>query len=1175
MELDPREQALQQQALAADPRASAIVSANAGSGKTHVLINRVTRLLLDGASPEQVLCVTYTKAAASEMLNRLFSHLGRFSILADDELREELIKLDPKLSPEPEDLTKARRLFARALETPGGLKIRTIHGFCEALLRQFPIEAGISAGFRVIEDTESRKFQDQIIRNIGLQAVENPDGELAAAYNFLTKSGSSTVPGVFAIAAAKARVLQFDFTNQGSLQAVLAKTAKFLGIKTSDTEEKVCQTAITKFGADKLQKIADGLGFGAAKNQQTSQDLKALADLADPIEKFNVLVGVFFTNSMTRRKNFVSKSAAQAMAELPELCEELTDEIEVFLSKIYAARSFAMSKAALTLCHQFVGKYAKVKREAGLVDFDDLIEYTRTLLTGKLSTEWVLYKLDGNLTHVLVDEAQDNSPAQWEVIGALTNEFFAGAGASDVIRTVFAVGDPKQSIYRFQGADPSLFVEQKDLLLQKKNDGFENIHIPKLSLSWRSSPQVLEFVDACFSGIDRETENVGDPQKYAAATGISDPGFSEYLKHGAERKEATGTVKLLAAIPYTKDEGDSDPSRPVNAISSQHPVSILAQSIANNIKSMIKNGEQVSDKIDGVEIKRPVNEGDILILVRSRNSLFREIIRHLKLQDVPVAGADRMVLQNETAILDLLSLAKAALQPADDLSLAEVLTSPFVQPQHISKSPITTEILFDLANPRDKNQTLYEALLKSESSVFDEIKQWFADLVDRASYETPYRFFSGLLYRLTPTGEPMMNRLFARLGHETADPVQEFLSLALAFSQKGDGSLISFIMQMSAGEDVIKREMQGVGDKVRVMTIHGAKGLEAPIVFLPDTNGKAGGRKAAGLVQDQGNWIWVGTGKEVCETVRKFNERQEVLDIQEHRRLLYVALTRARDHLVICAHHKGGLTGGLEKNSWYLHCCGAFDQLVFEGKATKTENEDGFFSYQLGISDNSALTEANISLATMPKLPAWLDKPWSDEQQLPTTITPSRLRENASEQVPVISPIGKDIQKRFLRGNLIHSLLQILPDLPKATHIKAVDKFLNQYEDLTSAQKSEIAEVTLNVLNHADFGYLFGSDSRAELPISGTLTKASKKYLVNGKIDRLIVRDSEVLVLDFKTNRPPPKQIEDVPDVYLAQMATYRDLLQQIWPDKNIRCALLWTDGPNLMELPDNLLRSQ
>jgi len=1168
MTLELTQQALQQQALAADPRASAIVSANAGSGKTHVLINRVTRILLDGVSPEQILCVTYTKAAASEMLNRLFAHLGRFSILADDELRKELTKLDPKLSPNEEDLAKARRLFARALETPGGLKIRTIHGFCEALLRQFPIEAGISAGFQIIEETESRKLQQQIIQQIGLQAVENPDGELAASYNFLTGFGSTTVPQVFNTATAKARVLQLDFDKYNGLIGLLTQSAKTLGIEDDDTKDTICQQVMQSFSTSRLQTIATGLANGAKKNQQSAQDLIALQNITDPVEQLDALTGIFFTNAMTAKKNFVSKDAIKDMPELPELCDKIIDELEALLSKIYAVQAFEKTKAALTLCHEFVYRYAKIKREAGLVDFDDLIEYTRELLTDKLSTDWVLYKLDGNLRHVLVDEAQDNSPAQWAVIGALTDEFFAGAGTTDETRTMFAVGDPKQSIYRFQGADPSLFVEQRDKLLQRKNDGFGKIHIPQLALSWRSTPQVLEFVDACFFGVELETKFADDRQKFNA-----DPGFSEYLKHGAQRSSSAGTVKLLSAIPYTKDESDSDPSRPVNAVSSQHPVSILAQNIAIDIKSMLDSGEQINEKIDGIEIKRAVNAGDILILVRSRNSLFREIIRHLKLQGVPVAGADRMVLQSETIILDLLSLAKAALQPADDLSLAEVLTSPFVQPQQMNESPITTEILFKLANDRAK-QTLHSALAETKEPVFDQAKTWFADLQERASYETPYRFFSGLLYRLTETGEPMLNRLFARLGSEAADPMQEFLSLALAFSQKNDGSLMSFVMQMSAREDEIKREMQGVNDKVRVMTIHGAKGLEAPIVFLPDTNSKPGGRKTTGLVRDNQAWLWV-SSKNVCDVVQKLKDRQEILDTQEHRRLLYVALTRARDHLIICAHHKGGITGGLEYGCWYLQCVSAFEHLFVAEAATRTEDEEGGISYQLGVSARCIETKLNTAPDTMVDLPNWLDKPWQGQQNTLPTITPSGLHKDASEQVLATSPVGQRAEKRFLRGNIIHSLLQILPDLPKPDHIAAVDKFLNQYKDLTVLQKSEIADVTLRVLNHADFGYLFGTNSRAELPISGTLTSTSGDYLVNGKIDRLVVRDTEVLVLDFKTNRPPPKHPEDVSDVYLVQMATYRDLLQQIWPDKNIRCALLWTDGPNLMELPDNLLQSQ
>ncbi|PHS28494.1 MAG: double-strand break repair helicase AddA [Robiginitomaculum sp.] len=1177
-----RQAAEAQQALAADPRASVLVAANAGSGKTHVLINRVIRILLDGAAPEQILCVTYTKAAASEMLNRLYDRLGQFSILPDNELRLELRKLNPDMPQGPEYLTKARSLFARALETPGGLKIQTIHGFCASLLRQFPIEAGISPGFEVIDDAQSAKLQKELVAAIANQTLAEPEGGMAAAYALLGQSGSSVVPKVFETARNNAHALTNTMAGPDGLQEAIRASAQHLGVGVEDTEQSLCKAGMAGFSTGEMDQIIEALAKGAKTNQAQADQLRGALLLDDPAAGFHALVAVFLKKDFARRDKLFSKAAAEYLPNWESQIEPVIGQIEEILDQVWAVESFAMTRAALVLCHQFVQAYARAKREAGLVDYDDQIEFTHRLLHSKISTEWVLYKLDGNLRHVLVDEAQDNSAAQWQVIGALTDEFFSGKGALEEIRTLFAVGDPKQSIYKFQGAEPALFQEQKEKLQARGEVPGMRVHIPKLHLSWRSTPEVLKFVDACFAPLAQlETKYAGDVSNFeTVATELVstefDPGFSDYMEHEAERIEAVGSVTVLPVIPYKKPEPDTDPSRPVDMVSTQAPVSLLAQQVAEQIGQMLARGDQIPDSSGQSSAVQP---GDILILVRSRNALFREIIRHLKLQKILIAGADRMTLQSETAVYDLMAIAKFSLQPSDDLSLAEVLKGPLTHPEQTAQPLIDDQVLYDLSQSRAKGQSLFGALMASSAPVFEEIQKWLLDLISRATHESPYRFFSGLMYRRSGTGETMIRRLYARLGQEAADPVQELLNKALGFNQKGDGSLLSFVIEMAGREDIIKREMEEAGNAVRVMTVHGAKGLEAPVVILPDTTGGSGGQSQAGLVQDQNCWIWSGSGKQVCRAVAQYQASQQKLDEQESRRLLYVALTRARDHLIIGGHGRGNgknLQDGVALDSWYIRCQTASQHLEKFGQAEVLQTEDGQIGYRLGDLPPASNDVSCADAIQIPKLPLWALEPFEMEVQTSDTKTPSRLRAETGHEPEiwpaVTSPIGPDAANRFRRGNLIHSLLQILPDIDPDQHEDTAKRFLDDYPQVTAEQSAEIIAVTMGVLNHAVFVDLFGSDSRAELPITGTVSVAGSRHLVQGKIDRLVVRKDEILVLDFKTNRPPPQTIDAVSQTYIDQMATYRALLAQVWPNRKVRCALLWTDGPDLMEIPSEMM---
>lgn len=1171
-ELGPREFAIVEQERAADPKASVFVSANAGSGKTHVLVNRVIRLLLAGAKPEQILCVTFTKAAASEMLSRLFARLGEFSILPIEDLRGELGKLQTGRTFDDDDLLRARRLFAQALETPGGLKIRTIHSFCESLIRQFPLEAGVSPAFRLVEGRELETLQQQMQTELGEEIMAGQVPDLSWAMQVLVGEGASNAETVFKFALGHSRELVELVEGPGGLDAAIATSARELGVGLDDTPESVVQAGLALMGEDLPQRVIEALQkFGTAAEKRKANTALQGWQSGSTQQRLEALRPLVLKADWDYPKSLATKGLLQDLPEFARWAEALQEELRSIRGQQLAAECFVMTRAALTLASALAEKLHAARENRGWLVFDDLIHKVVELLHKGPSRDWVLYKLDNRLAHVLVDEAQDNSPAQWQLLQALVEEFFAGKGSELVAetRTLFAVGDPKQSIYGFQGAEPKLFESIRDQYRELLWDTLNPLQTPKLALSWRSTPQVLEFVDACFApdaGQAPETKFSGPAQEHEPVIHAG-PGFGQYLRHGAERQDQTGSVIVYPPFAYQATEADTDPSAPVNRLSASDAKARLANAVAQNVKDMVAEGLQIHARVDGKWQKRAVEYGDVLILVRARKDLFREVIRQLKLLQIPVAGADRMILQSETAVQDLLSLANFCLQPGDDLSLAEVLRSPFLHPVGHAISPIDEDALMHLAMYRDE-LSLWQAVLAAKEAHFQEARDWLSDLIVRAGRETPYGFFAGLLNRPFANGDTPLQRIFGRLTHEAADGVQEFLGRALDASREADNTLTRFVIDMSAREDEVQRQLEGPSDVVRVMTVHGAKGLEAPVVILPETNDDPGGPSQTGLQQGQNDaWLWMGSKENDAPAQQYVRDQKAVLDAQESQRLLYVALTRAQDHLrIFCAEQGRGkeLDKRIRPEGWYAQCQRAMQKLAGDGQAdsfTNTDWHEEVSGYVYGETVNARKSEEKEAAPSV-RLPDWAKSPLLQDQETGVR-TPSSLTDTAEARAISVSPLRDDAKRRFLRGNLIHALLESLPQQPREQWRTAAEQFLARQADLDEVGRDDILQAVFGVLENPEFADLFGPDSRAELPVVG-LGDAGAMV---GKIDRLVVREDSVLVVDFKSNRPPAETVEKVPDSYRLQMRAYADLLQQIWPEKRIETALLWTDGPRLMML--------
>jgi len=1149
---DPIARASRQQAQAADPARDAFVIANAGSGKTKVLVDRVTRLLLDGARPDGVLCLTYTKAAASEMQERLFARLGEWAVLNDASLGAKLTELAGAETAES-GLDKARRLFARALETPGGLKVQTIHAFCERLLRRFPLEAGVPPGFSVLEDSEAAALIAGARDALPARADREPQSGLAEALAFLAEEVADKESEAMMARLIEARPRhQAILRRLGGPEAAQRAVYERLNIDPGATPETIKAGAVANLPRESLERCAEALARGGANDVKAAPYLE-LAARADVTGAYEALIAACFTKEGELIKKGLG--GKQARQECPELAELFGDrespgpvsqallDGEAALARLTCARA---SAAAIALSGALTETYEAAKRIRRAVDFTDLIDRASLLLRQSDARDWVRYKLDGGIDHILIDEAQDTAPAQWDLVDALTEEFFAGEDERNPGRSLFAVGDEKQSIYSFQGAEPERFLSQTQDYVIRAQAARRPSEAFQLDVSFRSAPAVLGAVDAVFAS---ETAIKILPDR---------PPGGDLARHESarpDRETRSGLVELWAPAPQPEPGPDEDPwTAPVDAPSPGSAPERLAEAIAAETSGWLDAGMIVWDRDEG---DRPIRAGDVMILLRRRNAFFYEIIRQLKRAGVPVAGADRLTLTEQQAVRDLLALARFALQPEDDLSLAEALKSPWLHPAGAAQPPIDDAALFDLAYGRKGR--LWPALKACDDPRFAEARTLLQAMRGRVDIDTPYAFYAGLLNHVGADGISLRARILRRLGEEAEDALDEFLSRAMAHQSRGAPSLTRFVAEMSRDLSDIKREMSADASAVRVMTVHGAKGLESPVVILPDTTQKPAARMHGLFEDDDCGLIWSPYKSGEPELAAALRERREAREYGEYLRQLYVAMTRAKDRLLVCG-YRHGKGGRVDDESWHALIHNA---LLTQGAVIETPFGEGL---RLGAPETMRAAAERASPAGAPT-PDWLNAPWRDDSKPPRRrAAPSSLADMEAGG-RAYSPLEDEVGERFLRGSIIHKLLEILPELPAETRETAAQTYLDRRAELDSAAREDILSSALSVLNDAQFAPLFGPGSRAEVSVVGGAEALPEGVVINGQVDRLVTSGDSVLVVDYKTNRPPPADPESVDPAYIRQMAAYRAVLANVFPGKAIRCALLWTETAHLMEI--------
>jgi ATP-dependent helicase/nuclease subunit A len=1089
------------QVRAAEPGVSTWLSANAGSGKTRVLIDRVVRLLMAGTPPSRILCLTYTKAAAAEMQNRLFQRLGSWAMMPADALRQALAALGHDARPDDAALAAARRLFAHAIETPGGLKVQTIHSFCAALLRRFPLEAGVSPRFSELDEGTARALAEAVTEAVAARIAPEATAALAAHH-----SGEALDETVRAILAGRAGLAPgFD-------REALCRS---LGLSPGVAERDVIAAVFRDGEAEWLPRAAAALLLGATTDARCGTRLAKIDPHSPTLRDVAALEDALLTGAKAAQPYSAKTDAIPTKKGKAPLEPALRDRLHALMRRVEAARQTRLGFEAVRRAEALAGfaaallpEYERGKAERGALDFDDLVTRAAALLHDPSVAQWVLYRLDGGIDHILVDEAQDTSPAQWQVIERLADEFMAGRGARDGARTVFVVGDRKQSIYSFQGADLEAFEAVNAGFARRLGAAGTPLQQMELRHSFRSSAAILKAVDLTF-----------DPR---GGFGLGAP-----VDHVAFHDAMPGRVDLWPAVGKAPAPEPGEWTDPVDLPGNQHHAVQLADRLAGWLTELFAAGTLLPGGRAGAG-PRPAGPGDVLVLVQRRSTLFHALIRAFKARGLPVAGSDRIRLGDEIAVRDLMALLAFLATPEDDLSLAAALRSPLFG--------WTEAALHDLAAGRPGY--LWAALRERPDHA--ETRAILTDLRDRVDFLRPHELLDRMLAR-----HGGRRRLVARLGPECEEAIDLLLTRALAYEREAVPDLTGFLTWLKPETVEIRRQADARGGQIRVMTVHGAKGLEAPIVILPDTARRDEPTPGPLLRLPDGRAIWRPLSP-LPDALAAAAADEAARREAESRRLLYVAMTRAECWLIVAA---AGETG--DGTAWHdrvragLEAAGTVALDTPAGPGLR--HARGNWPEPAGGG-----APRGAPAAAGPALPDWAGRPAAPAAAPAAPLSPSDL---GGAKVLAGDASGGDALARR-RGILLHALLEAAPDTATPPW-PAGDSVAEGLADEVRALRADPV-----------IGALLARPALTEVAVTATLPGGA----MLGTIDRLIVEPDRVLAIDYKSHGLVPDRPEAVPEGILRQMGAYAAALEQIYPGRSVETALLWTGARRLMPLPRPLL---
>lgn len=1124
---------------AVDPQESVWLSASAGTGKTQVLSARVLRLLLtDGVEPSDILCLTFTKAGAAEMSVRVSEVLARWVRMDDGALGRELAHVGAPVTPEVR--SRARSLFAKVLDCPGGgLRIDTIHAFAQWLLSAFPGEAGILPGTRALEDRERALLLDEVLATM----IADADSATIAAIELMSiRKGPD---GVRKWLMRCASVLDLWEGPSGWVPPMRDRVSHLLGLEADEDDASIAKMCSDQaFPVEALVAAQQANGAWGSKSGAATADFLARWLSLDPMGRLTELDGFYGTLLTKEGAPKYLTNLVKYDPDYGSLAETIAEALAAIRERSVLVALANFLALQLEVGRKFALAWEDAKAREGLVDFDDLIRKAAYLLQNQAMADWIRYKLDRRFDHILIDEAQDTNAHQWAIIDALTDDFFSGESAQgNRVRTIFTVGDTKQAIFGFQGTSPRNFMAARDRVADRMRglahagrdvrSGSVARELLDLDLdrSFRTAANVLQFVDRAIQaigpenfGIDRVPEHIGQDR----------PGL---------------VAQWNLVIDATGTEADEEEQGSSNWLARHDRM--LADRIARQVKHWMDAGFPL---VKGDNPRR-AGPGDVMVLVRKRRELAALTVARLYAHGVPVAGVDRLRLGAPLAVQDLMGALRFAVQPLDDLNLACVLVSPLMG--------WTQEQLLEHGYRGSSRKSLWHYLRESADPFVEQTVETLRAIMRRADFDSPQTLLRWIL-----TGSiDGRRRLVARLGSEANDPIDELLNAAGAYSAAHVASLQGFIRWFDAGEGELKREAGRSQDQVRVMTVHGSKGLQAPIVILADTaigpdapdaltlneigidGVVAASVPMPGLTKDQ----------RVGPLAAAYEQAAADL-MEEHWRLMYVAMTRAEEALFIAGSlgpRQAG-NGVAPDESWYARLLPLFDTDPVEDEIWGARREWGALAPTPPAPGPVA--------ASSQELPVWIDRPAPEEPRPPRPLAPSGLGEveGSDPPLPPQAPI-----EAAQRGVLIHALLERLPAVPEPErHTRAIDWLARQAPDLPIDVRNEMLDRALAVLAHPEFAEVFGPDALPEVPLAATVAG----QVIAGTADRLLVTPDRVTVLDFKTARRPPATLDEVPPATLRQMAAYVAALEAIYPGRTVHAAVLYTQTPQLIALPPDLM---
>ncbi len=1102
--------------IASNPLHNVWISASAGSGKTKLLTDRVLRLLISGVEPAKILCLTYTKAAAAEMMYRITGELSKWIVFDHSTLKNELAFLTGTI-PDDKVIALARTILIRMLDSKNSIKVQTIHSYCQAVVNKFPIEAGISLQAEILDEQQKQLLLTQTTHHIlsdhdsneydvvNLRPILNNIHELS--FLTLVENALQYKKKLGSIIQANSDISEHIFNR--------------LKIDRHLSHEKLFKEFVINF--DKVFELYKN-DINAVLLEQDIDFLYLLIAFAsaniDAKQKlYSKLYDAFYTTTHTARKSLIGSKFIKHYNLVNFLVElRLVMGQYVETSNSYKIAQYTASFVYLV---RLVEKYyTSLKQNNAQLDYDDLINITLELFGSNQLLPWIMFKLDAQVEHVLIDESQDISLEQWQIITTLTDNFFYDLGKNDLPRTIFIVGDQKQSIFSFQGADPKLFNQVKNQYQHFINECASKLHLIELIKSYRSGEAILRVVDATFNYLNQNDSGAFIDVK---------------SKHIPHKTHINSKVELWMPVLGKQAKPKKDFSWDIRTERKEiyDSAKILAKVIANEVQNYLANNQTLKP-------------GDIMILIRKRDRFAEHLVRALKDNDIAVNGLDRIKLNDNIVIKDLLALANFILLPHDDYNLAVLLKSPIIT--------LEEEQLFTLS--QRINDSLWDRLrfLSADDQKLLLVYDFLNYFLKEEALQHCVPIYS--LYTCLLDIKGVRKNFISRFGLQINEIIDEFLNVCLQFESQNGSSLQRFVSWFVSSNIEIKREINNRINDIRIMTVHAAKGLQAKMVILADSLSLPRVSKHVIWSEELDLPLYNGGTKNNNAIYRKTLQQVEMQGMQEYYRLLYVAMTRAEERLVVCGWSSDS---SVHKKSWYNTVRFAMEKIGYSmvcknlgGYSVVTDGNSVSDAYFYSDSTNKVIVEKIVDSYAPEKnafeeskvvydLPDFIwQKPkiTTDNYCSPSTLIAHKV---------AYSPLDKVVNVHL--GLLIHKILeismknkktisvaQLIKKYAQEYHLKISDKIISNMETLIGELK---ASLSANV---------------RMLPGASIACKVNS-LSVHSVIDLLIVTDNEVKIIDYKA--VSFVDITLIPQQYIAQLATYKNLLSRLYIDKKIKCYIV------------------